>query len=132
MKDDKFDENVYKEDANRYKKIFYSSAVAANQALTFLMMMAFYEIGEDIQKKGIWVEEYIKRVSNEFPEHKIVMSKQNIGNMCKLSQLIDAEEIINLRLFELGWSELIPLIQNSENHDEFITNIGNERNKGEA
>ena len=42
------------------------------------MMMTFHEIGEDIQKKGMLVEEYIKRIPSEFPNHKTIMSKQNI------------------------------------------------------
>ena len=127
-----FNEIKYKEDAKRYKELFYSCSTTANQVLSFLMMMTFHEIGEDIQKKGMLVEEYIKRIPSEFPNHKTIMSKQNIRNMCKFSLLIEVEEITTLRLFEYNWSELIPYIESSNNHDEFIAHIEAERKAGKA
>lgn len=132
MKKTIFSEFKYKEDAERYKELFYSCSTTANQVLSFLMMMTFHEIGEDIQKKGMFVEEYIKRLSSEFPNHKTIMSKQNIRNMCKFSLLIEVEEITTLRLFEYNWSELIPYIESSNNHDEFIAHIEMERKAGKA
>ena len=60
------------------------------------------------------------------------MSKQNIRNMCKFSLLIEIEEITTLRLFEYKWSELIPYLESSNNHDEFIAHIEAERKAGKA
>ena len=127
-----FNENQYHKDLKRYKKAFYSSALLANRSINVIMMTTFYEIGEDIQKKGMWIESYIKRISQEFKKQPTMMSEQNIRNMCRLTLLITFEEIFTLRLFEHGWDDIVSIINSSDDHDYFVTNIQYEKEKGGA
>ena len=127
-----FDENQYRKDAENYKKSFYSSALMANQVVNISMLLTFHGIGGDVRKKGIWIDEYIKRISKEFLGHSLVFSEQNIRSMCKFSSLVELEEIFVLRLYEIPWGELITIMESSNSHDEFIASIQDERGKGDA
>ena len=128
----KIDETKFAEDFKKYRDLILSSSRAANKAVNAIMMLAFYEIGQDIQKKGMLIEEYIKRVSNEFPKSAFIMSEQNIRNMCKLSLLVSLDDLFDYRVVEIMWEVLIPIIEKANNKDEFIAYIQDEQNKGEA
>lgn len=132
MNNNRFDEAKFKEDLNKYSSLFFSSKLAANQILNMVMLTTFYEIGQDIQSKGRWFEMYIKRVSESFPEHKLLMSPQNIRSMCKFSSLVKVEEIVSLRLFEFSWDRLLHCIEISNSHDEFVAYVKEERKIGVA
>ena len=132
MKKYEFNEKIFEEDLEKYKAILYSSSDTAKEIMNLIMMMAFHEIGEEIRMKGKLVDEYITRISKEFQNSKYVMTVRNIRNMCKFSSLVEVKEIIDLRLYDFAWSDLLPYIEISKNHDEFISCLKEERKVGRA
>ena len=132
MNKKEFNEVKFKKDLIKYKNIFFSAVDVANLTLNFTMITTFYRLGEDIRKKGVWREEYVKRISEHFSDDTVIMTEENIKRMCKLSALVTSEEILTLGLFEFKWSELIPYIDSSKNRDEFLGYIQEERTMGEA
>ena len=132
MNKKEFNEVKFKKDLTKYKNIFFSAVDVANLTLNFTMITTFYRLGEDIRKKGVWREEYVKRISEHFSDDTVIMTEENIKRMCKLSALVTSEEILTLGLFEFKWSELIPYIDSSKKREDFLAYIQEERTMGEA
>ena len=132
MKKYEFNKKTYEEDLIKYKEILSSSSATAKEVMNLIMIMAFHELGEEIRKKGELVNEYIKRMPKDFPNYTYIMTEQNIRNMCKFSSLVEVKEIIDLRLYDYTWSELLLFIEASKNHDELIVHLRDERKVGKA
>lgn len=132
MNKKQFNEKQFEDDIKKYEKIIDSARYSASEVINLFMIITFYQIGADISKKGIWKNEYLRRVPGKVTNCRILLSKDNLVSICKFSWLISFEEIASLKLQVLPWQETKRIIDESVNHDDFIQKIREEHEKGEA
>ena len=86
-------EEDYLNDSNKIKETIRTNQAKAMVVVNSAMIMTYYEIGTIINKRKIWGNKYIERLSNDLKEYGKGFSIRNLHNMRKFSEKFSIDEI---------------------------------------
>ena len=114
---------IEKDYFNDLKKIKESIRLNQNKAMVQVnsyMIKTYYEIGTIINKRKIWGNKYIERLSNDLKEYGKGYSIQNLYRMSQIANEYSFNELFSQPAREIPWFTLIEITHKSNTHEEML------------
>ena len=87
------------------------------------MIMTYYEIGTIINQRKQWGNKYIERLSKDLKNYGKGYSTTNLKRMSQFATAISIEEFRAQPVPQIGWSNLITILQKTKTHVVYTKNI---------
>ena len=123
-------EKDYLNDLSKIKETIRTNQNKAMVVVNSAMIMTYYEIGTIINKRKIWGNKYIERLSNDLKEYGKGFSIRNLHNMRKFSEEFSIDEILHQLGAQIPWRTIVEIMQKSNSHEEMLWYINQTHKNG--
>ncbi len=124
-------EKDYLNDLNKIKETIRTNQAKAMVVVNSAMIMTYYEIGTIINKRKVWGNKYIERLSNDLKNYGKGYSYENLYRMIKFSKEFSRKEIMSQPVTQIPWSTLVTVIlPKSKSHTEMLWYINQTHKNG--
>ena len=111
----------YLNDLKQIKETIRTNQNKAMVVVNSSMIMTYYEIGTIINKRKVWGNKYIEKLSNDLKEYGKGYSVEQLKRMGRVSKEFSIEEIRSHPVTQIPWSTLTTIIMaKSKTHDEIL------------
>ncbi len=122
-------EKDYLNDLNKIKETIRTNQAKAMVVVNSAMIMTYYEIGTIINKRKVWGNKYIERLSNDLKEYGKGYSCEQLKKMSQFAKEFHRDEIRLQPATQIPWSTLV-IISKSNSHEEMLWYIDQTHNNG--
>ncbi len=123
-------EKGYLNDLNKIKETIRTNQNKAMVVVNSAMIMTYYEIGTIINKRKVWGNKYIERLSNDLKEYGKGYSCEQLKKMSQFAKEFHRDEIRLQPATQIPWFTLIRIMNKSHSHEEMLWYINQTHKNG--
>jgi predicted nuclease of restriction endonuclease-like (RecB) superfamily len=123
-------EKDYLNDLQKIKETIRTNQAKAMVIVNSAMIMTYYEIGTIINKRKIWGNNYVVKLSKDLKEYGKGFSKENLYRMSRLANEFTSDEIVSQPATQIPWFTLIEIMTKSKSHKEKLWYINQTHKNG--
>lgn len=123
-------EKDYLNDLKQIKETIRTNQYKAIVVVNSAMIMTYYEIGTIINKRKVWGNKYIERLSNDLKEYGKGYSYESLKKMSQFANEFTIDEIRLQPATQIPWYTLIRIMNKSCTHEEMLWYINQTHKNG--
>ena len=113
-------EKEYLNDLKQIKETIRTNQNKAMVVVNSTMIMTYYEIGNIINKRKVWGNNFVIKLSQDLKEFGGGFSKENLYRMSRFANEFTMNELVSQPATQIPWFTLIEIMTKSKHHDEIL------------
>ncbi|MCR5462426.1 MAG: PDDEXK nuclease domain-containing protein [bacterium] len=122
--------NEYINDLKHIKETIRQNQNKAMVVVNSAMIMTYYEIGTIINRRKIWGNKYVQKLSEDLKEYGKGYSYDQLKRMARFAKEFSVDEIRAQAAPQIPWFTIIEIMHKSKSHEEILWYINQAHKKG--